>query len=195
MQKIKPFLFGILAALGALIAEFILSDAYFIFSGKEIGSDYSEKITVFLFLIVLIEELTKYIMILKLYDSQPAEKQRISTAILLGLGFAIVESSFLYLHQNFSQLYLGIASTVILHIVTAGVIGHLIISTKNVNKIPVVKIVLIAFGLHIAYNLMVIYNCGYTIIYAYLAIIVALLIILNRKFNHTYKSNFYLQNK
>lgn len=188
MQKIKPFLFGILAALGALIFEFILSDAYFIFSGKEIGLNYSEKITVFLFLIVLIEEFTKYIMILKLYDSQPVEKRRISTAILLGLGFAIVESSFLYLHQNFSHLYLGILSTIILHIATAGVIGYLIISTKNISKVSAIKIILIAFGLHTAYNLMVIYNCGYMVIYAYLAVVLLLLTILNQKFSHKYQS-------
>lgn len=188
MQKIKPILFGMLAALSALIVELVLSDMYFIFSGKEIDLNYSEKITVFLFLVVLIEEFIKYIMILKLYDSQPAEKQRISTAILLGLGFAIVESSFLYLHQNFSHLYLGILSAVILHTVTAGVIGYLIISTKNINKVSAIKIIIIAFGLHTAYNLMVIYNCGYTLIYAYLATALLLLTILNQKFSHTYKS-------
>lgn len=170
-----------LAALGALIAEFVLSDAYFIFSGKELGLNYSEKITVFLFIIILIEEFAKYLMILKLYDEQPTEKQKISTAIFLGLGFAMIESFFIYLHQNFSHLYPGLISAVIVHIATTGVIGYLIISAKNSSKLSAIKIIAIAFGLHTVYNLMVIYNYSYLLIYFYLAIILLLLAIFNRK--------------
>lgn len=192
MQKIKPFLFGILAALGALIAEFVLSDTYFIFSGKEIDLNYSEKITVFLFLVVLIEELAKYIMILKLYDGQSLEKQKVSTAIFLGLGFAIVESFFIYLHHNFSHLYLGIISAIILHIATAGVIGYLIILAKNSNTNSAMKIISIAFGLHTVYNLMVIYNCSYLLIYSCLTIILLFLVAFNRKLINLRP---YLQNK
>jgi hypothetical protein len=188
MQKIKPFIFGILAALSALIAEFVLSDAYFISSGKEIGLNYSEKVTVFLFLVILIEEIAKYIMLLKIYTEQKSEKKKIYSALLLGLGFAIAESSFLYAHQNFAHFYLGMVSAIILHITTAGVIGQLLISRKNTSKVSTIKIIITAFGLHAVYNLMVIYNCSYSLIYSYLAIILILLTLLTQKFSPKYQA-------
>jgi len=182
MQKIKSIIFGILAALGALVLEFVLSDAYFIFSGKEIEMSYSTQITFFLFLVVLIEEIAKYILISKLYVQQKPYEQKISTALLIGLGFALVESTFTYLHQDFSHLYLGITSSAFLHILTAGIIGYLIISRNF--QLSALKIVGTSSILHTTYNLTIIYNLGYFLTYSYLTIILLLFIFFAQKTKH-----------
>jgi len=180
MQKIKPIIFGMLAAGAALVMELILSDLYFLFSDQKIETTYFDHITAFLFAVVLIEELAKYILIQKLYTDKN-NAQKISAAILVGLGFAAVEFLFIYANQNLTDLYLGAFSVIALHLATAGTIGIAILAAKNSNGVAVLKTILTAFGLHIIYNLMVIYNLPYSLIYVYLGFIFLTLFILNQK--------------
>ncbi|MDO8240753.1 MAG: PrsW family glutamic-type intramembrane protease [Candidatus Moranbacteria bacterium] len=180
MQKIKPVIFGMLAAGAALVVELVLSDAYFIFSGREVETNYFDHITLFLFIVVLIEESAKYILIKKLY-TEKNENHKISTAFLVGLGFATVEFFFVYANQNLTDLYSGAFGAIALHLATTGTIGIAILATKNSNSVAILKTVLTAFGLHIIYNLMVIYNLPYVLIYVYLALVFLTLFILNQK--------------
>ena len=185
MQKIKPIIFGMLAAGAALVIELVLSDTYFLFSGREIETNYFDHITLFLFVVVLIEEIAKYIFIQKLYFSQEKYDQKIGTAFLVGLGFAAVEFFFVYANQNLTALYLGALGAIILHLATTGIIGVSILRTKNLTSTTTI---MIAFGLHTIYNLLIIYNLPYALIYVYLALIFLILFTLNRNFTNNNKS-------
>lgn len=180
MQKIKPIIFGMLAAGAALVVELVLSDAYFIFSGREIETNYFDHITLFLFIVVLIEESAKYIFIQKLYSKKNAPR-KISTALLVGLGFAAVEFLFIHANQNLSEQYLGALGAIALHLATTTTIGTLLLLTKNSNISVILKTIATAFGLHLFYNLLVIYSLPYALIYVYLGLIFLTLFILNQK--------------
>jgi len=169
MKFIQAFIFGILAALGALVVELVISNSYSILSGKNIELDYySAHLTFFLIIVVLTEEIFKYLMISKLY-SNPTDPQRtISTALLAGSGFAFVE--LLLLHFNIDLFYLDskLIGVFLLHLATAGMIGYCMLFKKNSSPL---KILSLAFCLHIIYNLMVIFNLDYHMIFSYLVII------------------------
>ena len=159
MHLIKSFVFGLLGALGALVLELIISNLYFIVSGQEINLAYFEKMTFFLFAVVLIEEIFKYLMLSKLNHQKPAG---FATILFFGLGFSIIEifSALLSnsLGQDMPYLFPFLVGIFLLHTATSGVIGNFIFSGKNTTPLSIAKIILIASGLHLAYNLAIIYN-------------------------------------
>lgn len=170
MRFIKPFAFGIFAAAGALVVELIAADAYFILSGKEISPDYSDRLTFFLAAVVLAEEIFKYALITRAYRGKTAGSRTLSTAVFAGLGFAFFELFFLIQPSARAFPYSGIAlaGVFLLHILTSGTIGASILSAKNIRPSLAIGT---AFGLHLAYNLLVVYGWSYAIIYSYLAAI------------------------
>jgi len=186
MKSLKPFIFGILAAAGALIIELVISNLYFILSGKDVEINYFDKITFFLVIVVLIEESFKYVMLRKSYKEQDRKKQKISTAVIAGLGFASVELFFIYLSMFFNQssfyFDLGIIGALALHIATTGIIGYLIVSEKSAGTSLAIKTIGIAFCLHIIYNLAIIYNLNYLVIYSYLIALFLVLVLLSHKY-------------
>lgn len=160
MYYIKAFIFGLLGALGALFLELVLSNLYFIFSNQEINLVYFEKITFFLILVILIEEVFKYLMLSKLYS--PQKQNFFATIFFFGLGFSLIEIFLALLNtpisEKMSQFILSMIGISLLHITTSGIIGSLIFSRKNIAFLPIVMIILAASGLHLIYNLMIIYG-------------------------------------
>jgi len=170
----KAFIFGLLAALGALIAELTISDLYFILLGKDLETNYFNQITLFLVAVVLIEEFFKYIMLIKLYASQKNQTTNISIALLAGLGFACMELAFTGLNFFFNpetvNFNWSVAGVFILHLATTGIIGSLIIFRKKTGLFSAAKIITVTACLHLAYNLMIIYSLNFWLVFLYLVI-------------------------
>ncbi|MFA7209384.1 MAG: PrsW family glutamic-type intramembrane protease [Parcubacteria group bacterium] len=181
MGFIKSFIFGLLAASGALCVELLLSNLYYVAYVKDIATDYSTSLTIFLLIVVLIEEIFKYILLVKLYSAPESQSPKISMALVFGLGFSLVEILFSLSQTPPSYgAILGFQSlgAPLLHIATAGIIGMFILSSKNIRPALVIGT---AFGLHSTYNLLVIYGWSYAIIYSYLAAVFLLLAALRRR--------------
>mgnify|MGYP001051280946 CR=1 FL=1 len=160
MTYIKTFIFGLLGASGALLAELIVSNLYFIFSGQEISLFYFDKVTFFLILVVVIEEIFKYLMLLKSYSPH---KQNFLIAVLsFGLGFSLIEIILALLNtpttENMPSFILPITGVFLLHLTTSGIIGGLIFSKKNTTPLSITITLIAASGLHLLYNLLIIYN-------------------------------------
>jgi len=182
MKNLKPFIFGILAASGALVFELIISDLYLIVSGQNITQNYFDILTPFLIFVVLIEEIFRFAMLSKLYEK---ENYGFSASIYFGLGFAFIELFFNYLNALLNQsdyfFDLGIVGTIFLHIAITGVIGCLILITQKPIRYRVVGIISTASTLHIAYNLIIIYNLPYLLTWAYIGILFLALFLFGQK--------------
>lgn len=183
----QAFIFGLLAALGALITELTISDLYFILSGKDLEANYFNQITLFLILVVLIEEFFKYLILVKLYASQKKQPTKISTALWAGLGFAFTELAFtglnLFFNPDAVSFNWSVAGVFILHFVTVGIIGYLIISRKKTGLFSAIKIISLAACLHLAYNIMVIYSLNFWLVFLYLVVILGTIFKLSRQIN------------
>lgn len=169
-----------LAAAGALSIELTFSNLYYILSGQNITTEYFNQLTLFLVFVVFLEEACKYFLLYKFYlDSK--NTMTLSHAIYFGLGFAFIEVFLAFFNMTVAKeaayLDLGVIGVLMLHIATAGFIGYFILS----NKHSLIKITIVAFSLHMAYNLMVIYGLNYLAIFAYLTTIFLLLAIFSRK--------------
>lgn len=154
MKKfIKPFLLGIIAALGALFLELIL---YLIFPEQETQQDYYNKITVFLFFVVAIEELLKVLMIYKNSRELSGENDIFISSFLVGVGFVLTE---LFLKDSTGQSFFssGNLNIILVHLLTAGLVGYFISQRPNPQKKFLIKIWLLAFFVHLLYNLLIIY--------------------------------------
>lgn len=180
MRATKFFIFGFLAAAGALAVELLISNIYFIFSGQEIFFSYFEKITAFLVLVVIIEESFKYMMCMRLYRLDP--KHSFIDMIAAGAGFSSIESYLALLNnaasQEMSRLLLSVGGTLLLHIAAFGLIIYQIFSKKRTAPLQGIMIILLASLVHFTYNMLVIYDFSHGAIYAYLAAIFILLFIL-----------------
>ncbi|HBO16537.1 MAG: hypothetical protein UR69_C0002G0100 [Candidatus Moranbacteria bacterium GW2011_GWE2_35_2-] len=152
MQKIiQSFFWGIFAAGFALIAEILLQTFLGIIFSPAYFSTVFTHFSFSIFLFVLIEEISKYIIISKKILLYSKEKSALLNTFIAGAGFSFVELTFIY---NFSpleffttQILIQIA---ILHIATFGIIAYYSIP----NKITL-KPVLFTFFIHSLYNLIV----------------------------------------
>ncbi len=182
MNKLKPFLFGIIAASGALIFEMLVSNLYFILSGQDIEVNYFNRITLFLLVVVLLEESAKFIMLEKFYAGEIQKK--ISGALFAGLGFASVELFFAFSNAALNRTAYpdpGIIGALLLHIATALFIGISIIHGWNGSFARTATTISFAFIWHLSYNLMVIYEQPYVFTYAFLGITYLFLVFLGRR--------------
>jgi RsiW-degrading membrane proteinase PrsW (M82 family) len=154
MKKfIKPFFFGIIAALGALILELVF---YIILPSQETQQDYYSKITIFLFLVVAVEEALKVLMVYKNAQEFKDENDIFISSFFVGAGFALAE---LFLKDLGSKelFSIGNMNIVLMHILTAGLVGYFLSKEQAIGRRFLVKIWLLAFLVHLAYNLLVIY--------------------------------------
>jgi len=153
MKKfIKPFFFGIIAALGALFLELIL---YLIFPEQETQINYYNKITLFLFLVVAIEEAFKVLLVYKNSEDFSNENDIFISSFFIGAGFALAE---LFLKDLGSKLFsIGNLNIFLLHILTAGLAGYLLSKQRSPRKSYLAKIWFLVFLVHLSYNLLAIY--------------------------------------
>lgn len=154
MQRfIKSFFLGIIAALGALILELVF---YLIFPEQQTQQDYYSKITVFLFLVVAVEEALKILMVYKNSEELKKENDVFASSFFVGAGFALAE--LLLKDLGSKDLFsVGNMNIVLVHIFTAGLAGYFLSKERTPKRSYLIKIWLLVFLVHLSYNLLVIY--------------------------------------
>lgn len=151
----RYFFYGILAAFGALFLELL--------SGMII-----KNFTFFVILSALIEEIFIFIFIYKSLQESPdsSRKEFFLYFILIGLGFSFLELllNFFNLAEGKNALYfqsatvLNFAEIVLVHLLTACLMGYLIIKSRTLSLLAIAQTLVPAFLLHLAYNFFMIYN-------------------------------------
>jgi hypothetical protein len=179
MKFIKFFIYGILAAMGAMAVELVLSSLFSILFGIDVETDYFSAITFFLFLAVLTEEGLKLILLQKLYSSPDRTRHGIIPALVFGSGFGFFEIFSKSL--SFPLLSSSLLGILLIHIATAGTIGYLL-NKKDLSFFSsTLPAIFLPFLLHLSYNLLIIYDLGSALIGLYLAAIFISLLILKNK--------------
>ncbi|HPN55119.1 MAG TPA: hypothetical protein PLB52_04320 [Candidatus Moranbacteria bacterium] len=151
----ESFLWGIIAALGALVLEIIafLGISY----NKNIDFSFSVFFSFPFFILIAagIEEFFKYIIISKKIESFSLEKSYIVNSLLVGLGFFAVELELINISSGLPNWNI-LSEIALLHIGTAGIIGY-IVAIKNPRKFFTFLFALsFAVAFHAAYNFLVI---------------------------------------
>ena len=153
MHKLKAFFYGIIAASGATVFQQL------ILITLNIETVSTTSLTPLLVFGALSEELFKFIVIYKIYSETESRKSFLLNSLLIGFGFSLIELIFkiwdkLPTVQVFYADYLGI---IIIHIITAGVIGYFLTLKNSKFLLSIIGITL-AFLLHLAYNAFKIYR-------------------------------------
>jgi len=150
-RKIQYLFFGIIAALGALVVEIILS----IIFTKEVA-ELTNQLTLLLFLLVITEESFKFSIIYKsisvLFFFLPS--------FFISLGFALTEISLAYSHNAQipqTNLYWLLAGVGIIHLITGLIEGYAAFVYKKTKRFlfPFLLFFL-AISLHLIYNVAII---------------------------------------
>lgn len=163
MKLTKFFIFGILAAAGAMASELILSSLCSILFNINIETNYFQEITFFLIAVILIEEFFKLILLQNLFStSMENSRSKIFSALIFGSGFALFEitSKLLSLPQqnSLSVFYFNLAGIFLIHTTTAGIIGFFLAKKTALSRTAIImQAIFFSSILHLAYNLLVIY--------------------------------------
>ena len=155
MRQIESFFWGIIAALGALVIELIVFVA-FSSSDPQATNSFAGLFLLpqFIILGVFIEETFKYIIIANRIEIFSFTRSYIINSLFVGLGFFLTELGLIATTGKMPPTNI-IFELAIIHIGTAGLIGH-IIAIKNPKKIGTLIHALIFAGFfHGAYNLLI----------------------------------------
>ncbi|PJA87157.1 MAG: hypothetical protein CO141_00965 [Candidatus Moranbacteria bacterium CG_4_9_14_3_um_filter_42_9] len=188
MKLFKPLFFGIIASLGALFLELLLS--LFLGSPEKLSSLFFSTLSPLLIAAILIEEFLKFIFIYKNFqqievwmkssdEENNFKRATLLDSFLIGLGFSCLELFFILLNlpgQSLHALGLTILGTAAIHILTAGVIGYLVVAARKMSLDWTAKTLLIAFSLHFIYNYLIIYDFQPGAILLYLSALLLTLI-------------------
>jgi len=162
MRFLKPFFFGIFAALGALLLELLVS--FFLGAPSDLRPVFFSKMNLLLAVIILIEEIFIFIFVYKNFQElkNASQKEIFYNSVALGLGFSFLEIFFnlfdLPSGQNILNLVLNFTGITAVHIATAGIIGYSIMKAPKLNIVFIFRTLLIAFSIHFVYNYLIIYN-------------------------------------
>ena len=172
MTALKFFIFGLLAAAGALVGELVLVTLASVLFNIDLTANYFDAVTALLILAIAIEEVFKLILLRQLFIITKKTTARISLALLFGSGFAFLEifSKLTALPQPtllaiFSWNFFGVF---LIHVLTAGVLGGFLTAKKGFSVSYALLAFLFASFLHLGYNLLIIYNQGAIFISIYL---------------------------
>jgi len=150
MIILKSIFYGIFSAIGATIFQTVV---VIILGVKTIDTNHLTSILIYF---ALLEELFKFIFIYKLGTETQNFKEIISGSLLIGLGFSLVELTFKTLENSENLLYLDYLGIILIHVLTAGIIGIFIAQKWN-TYIKIILGIGTAFILHIIYNSLQIY--------------------------------------
>ncbi len=156
MAQIESFFLGIIASLGALVVELIVFVAFSAYTNPASEISFSQLFLVPGFIAVGagIEEIFKYVVIVKRVEMLSLSRSYLINSFLVGLGFFSLELGLIATTSSLppTNTLLEIA---IIHIGTSGIIGY-IIATKNPKKIGTfLYAIILTSMLHSAYNLLV----------------------------------------
>jgi hypothetical protein len=160
MKQIESLFLGIIAALGALVAELFIFAIFGTMSlDKNIISQNVSTLNYLLVITVFVEEIFKYLIIMKRIELFSIGRILILNSFLVGLGFAVVESGLIYFKSADNLIpYQNLFEIILIHVFTAGIIGYFI-ATRNPKKISTfILAVSIAVFFHLVYNILAFYR-------------------------------------
>lgn len=196
MKTIEAFFLGILAALGSLVLQVLFLLLAALFSNETDFNAFaaltSGSIDIFsagknfpLYVVLpaaaLLEELFKYLVIVKRVEPFHIGKSVVLHSFLVGLGFATTEI-FIISGNTIDILHTGLpyqklAEVALIHIFTAGIIGFFV-ALKNPSKFSTAfKAVLAAFFVHLIYNLIIVFPNDFSGVL--MAVLLTILLIIN----------------
>lgn len=147
MKYIEVIFWGIIAALGALVLEFLTMEVLQISLPASLS---------FAVIAAGVEEALKYMVIVKRIKMLFEKKFLILASLLAGLSFAMVETFLIYekIGTEWQKYYPNIAGIILLHVLTAAIIGYFAATGDTKNwKMPV-KTLGATFIIHLAFNLL-----------------------------------------
>ena len=179
MKQIESILWGILAATGALFLEVLISTLIPILFGpkKELVTDFSSPLSFILIVFVLIEEILKYLVIANRIEKFSYGRSLIANSLLVGLGFSLVELALIYgkfsANLNLFSELKEIIGLVLIHILTAGIIGYFVAICKVGKYMTFIKVIIAASIIHFLYNALIIWQNEFTdlLIFSYLGLL------------------------
>lgn len=149
-NKIQSLFWGILAAGAALFIELILASLFKIDILESIASSF----VIIIILSVFVEEIIKYIIIIKKIDDFSFGRSAIINSWIAGAGFASVEMFLIYqkiLSDNIILNESDFIKITLLHMLTFGIFGYRITIRKD--NILDYRTFIFLFSLHLLYNL------------------------------------------
>ncbi len=146
MKYLEPIFWGIVAALGALVLEFLITEVMQISFPASLS---------FAVIAAGAEETLKCIVISKRIKILFEKKFIVIASLLAGLSFAMTEAFLIYekIGAEWQKYYPNIAGIIFLHILTAGIIGYFTATGDVKNWKTPVKALGAAFIIHLAFNL------------------------------------------
>lgn len=156
MAQIESFFWGIIAALGALVAELIVFIGFSAYTGITADISFSQLFMIPGFIIVgaCLEEIFKYIVISKRIEMLSLNRSYLINSFLVGLGFFSIELGLISMIGAIPPINL-LMEIAIIHIGTSGLIGY-IVATKNPRKASTfVSAIVFNTLLHSTYNFLI----------------------------------------
>ena len=178
MKQLESFFWGAIAALGALVVQFVI-----LMIISTVQNPYGQQLTSLTYLATawgiigaaFVEELFKYIVIHKRIEYLSLEKTFVVNSLFVGFGFFAVELALLHFKGvNIFENAALLAQIGILHASTAGIIGYRIAVRNPKKTYTFISTILIVTAVHSAYNLLVNYPNALTgaLIYCLLGLLV-----------------------
>ncbi|MCX6763298.1 MAG: PrsW family glutamic-type intramembrane protease [Candidatus Moranbacteria bacterium] len=180
MKLAYSFILGIMAAISAMIIEFVFIS--FMAGENFLDEKFFNHLTSPLIAAIIIEEALKLFFIFWATRELQERKAVIFSALAIGLGFSSIEIIFI-ISKLFSVQageLLNIFGVFIIHIVTAGFIGYILAVSRNIFWAGIMAFAL-AVLLHLGYNSLVIYNFPLAYLYAFLALLTVVFYFLSKK--------------
>lgn len=156
MAQFESFLYGIIAALGALFVQIGIYVAASFYFGNNFSISFANLFLIpgFLVLAAFTEETFKYLVISKKIDELSFEKTYVVNSLLVGIGFALTEFLLFMSSGNLPSTKI-LGEIFLLHVGTSGIIGYLV-GTNNPKKIATfIYVAFIATFFHAGYNLLI----------------------------------------
>jgi hypothetical protein len=177
-SNIKFFFWGVVAALGALVLETLIS----IINPAIISPSFEAQLGVTLVVLVLVEEIFKFIFIWKMAGQTPEKVRIFFHAFLVGLGFAAAEIvlnilGYPYFSFFLLSVYLGL---LLVHTVTAAIYGQAFF-LRGPGFRKTWSFFLAGAALHLLFNAAVIYGINYWLLDGILIIIGGFLFLKNHR--------------
>jgi len=154
MKKLESFFWGIIAALGATVFQFIffLATTSFIAPKSQLSFDQFYVVPGVVLLFAFLEEFFKYLMLTKRIIKSSAGRDFLLNACLVGLGFFTLELG-LILSSGGNLEIQKILAIAILHIGTTILMSSFMLTTKKSSLLYLVAYpLLLATGLHASFN-------------------------------------------
>jgi len=173
MHKLEALFWGILAALAALVIEFIILIIHqsITVQTPAVGLTYGISLAVF------VEEFFKYTVIWKISLKEKSVTTVFLNAFLVGVGFSLIEIALNILNRpdSWRTLFPAYLGLFLIHTATASILGYYFASQKKrLLKNNILVFLLIIFW-HFCFNLAVMYKISYLAIYFVLLALLALL--------------------